>query len=48
MKVRIIKIGQIEFNVNIKDGQISTISTDSVESLTNNNVNAIKAIIGGV
>ena len=52
MKVKIIKIGQVEFKVNIKvnikDGQISTISTDSVESLTNNNVNAIKAIIGGV
>ena len=52
MKVKIIKIGQVEFKVNIKvnikDGQISTISTDSVESLTNNNVNTIKAIMGGV
>jgi len=46
MNVRIIKIGQDEFNVNIKDGQVSSVSTDLVENLTNNNINAIKAIVG--
>jgi len=46
MNVRIIKIGQNEFNVNIKDGQVSTVSTDLVENLTTVNVNAIKAIVG--
>jgi len=46
MKVKIIKIGTIEFKVNINGTQISTISTNSVENLTLTNVNAIKAIVG--
>ncbi len=48
MKVKIIKIGTIEFkvNININGTQVSTISTNSVENLTLTNVNAIKAIVG--
>lgn len=45
MNTRIIKIGHIEFNVNIKDGHVSTISTDFVKNFTDDNVNAIKAIV---
>ena len=44
MKTMIVKIGNVEFNVNCIDGKISTISTDHVEDLTYNNTTTIKNI----
>lgn len=46
MSVKLFKIGDIDFKVNIINNKISTISTDYVENLTMNNVNTIKAIVG--